>query len=84
MRIAESSGQSGFARFVSSPAGRLVRLVVGIGLITWGSAQRGSSTGLVLMVAGARSLGGGRLRLVSDQRLAGRPDQWRTHPRTHP
>ena len=73
MRIAESSGQSGFARFVSSPAGRLVRRVVGLGLITGGSAQRGSSTGLVLMVAGLVPLAAGAFDWCLISALLGGP-----------
>jgi hypothetical protein len=50
--IAESFGRSRFGQFVNSPAGRLVRLVAGAGLIGWGYTQRGTVTGLIFMAAG--------------------------------
>jgi hypothetical protein len=50
MSIAESFGRSSFAKFVNSPAGRVLRIAVGIGLIAWGYTGRGSGTALALMV----------------------------------
>jgi DUF2892 family protein len=52
MSLAESFGRSTFARFINSPAGRVCRLVVGVGLIGYGFSQRASQTGLVLMAVG--------------------------------
>jgi hypothetical protein len=73
MSIAESFGRSGFAQFVNSPAGRLVRLVAGIGLIVWGYTQRGSGTGLVLMVVGLVPLAAGTFNLCLISALLGGP-----------
>ena len=59
MRIAESFGQSVFARFLNGPLGRLGRVVAGIGLITWGYTRRDSAmlifvaVGLVPFATGA-------------------------------
>ena len=52
MSLAESFGRSGFAQFMSSTAGRLLRVVAGIAIIGWGYTARGTTTGLVLMVVG--------------------------------
>ena len=52
MTIAESFGQSAFARFVNSTPGRLARLIAGIDLIALGYMQRDGATGLVLIVVG--------------------------------
>ena len=52
MSIAESFGRSGFARFVNSPAGRITRIVAGIGLIGWGYTQLATGMGLALIIVG--------------------------------
>jgi hypothetical protein len=59
MSLAESFARSGFAQFINSPAGRLARIVAGIGLVAWGYMQHGSTTGLVLMVVGLVPLAAG-------------------------
>jgi len=73
MSIAESFGQSGFARFVNSPAGRIARLVVGIGLIVWGYTQLGTGMGIILIVIGLVPLAAGALDLCLISRLLGGP-----------
>lgn len=73
MRIAESFGRSGFARFVNSPAGRIARVVVGIGLIGWGYAQLPTGTGLVLIVLGLVPLVAGGFDLCLISALLGGP-----------
>jgi Inner membrane protein YgaP-like, transmembrane domain len=52
MSLAESFGRSAVARFVNSPAGRVLRVIVGLGLIGFGYTRRSSNTGIVLMVVG--------------------------------
>ncbi len=71
--IAESFGRSAFARFISSPAGRIARLVVGIALIAWGYTQRGSGTGLVLIAVGFLPLITGAFNLCLISALLGGP-----------
>jgi hypothetical protein len=73
MSLAESFGRSGFARFINSPAGRIVRLVAGIGLIGWGYTHRGSSTNLILMVVGLIPLATGAFDLCLISALLGGP-----------
>ena len=73
MSIAESFGRSGFARFVNSPAGRIARLVVGIGLIVWGYTQLDTGMGFVLIVIGFVPLAAGAFDLCLISALLGGP-----------
>lgn len=73
MSIAESFGQSGFAQFVNSPTGRVVRLVAGLCLIGWGYTQRTSGTGVVLMAVGLVPLAAGAFDLCFISALLGGP-----------
>ena len=56
-----SFAQSAFAQFMSSPAGRIFRVVVGLMLIAWGYTIRQQTTGIVLMVIGLLPLLAGAL-----------------------
>lgn len=73
MSVAESFGRSGFARFMSTPTGRIARVVVGAGLIYWGFTQLGSTTGIVLMVVGLVPLIAGLFNLCLVSALLGGP-----------
>jgi Inner membrane protein YgaP-like, transmembrane domain len=73
MTLAESFGQSGFAQFINSPAGRLMRLVVGIGLVGYGFTHRTSPSGLVLVVVGLIPLLAGAFDLCLISGLLGGP-----------
>jgi hypothetical protein len=73
MSIAESFGRSSFAKFVNSPAGRVLRIAVGIGLIAWGYTGRGSGTALALMVVGLVPLAAGVFDLCLISALLGGP-----------
>jgi len=73
MSLAESFGQSGFARFISSTPGRLLRVVAGIAIIGWGYTERGSNTGIILMVAGLVPLLAGIFNLCLISALLGGP-----------
>jgi hypothetical protein len=73
MSIAESFGQSGFARFINSTAGRVLRAAVGIAVICWGYTQRGSTTGLILIVVGLVPLAAGTFNLCLVSALLGGP-----------
>ena len=46
MSLAESFAQSGFAQFVNSLAGRIVRILAGLALIGWGYSQRAGAEGI--------------------------------------
>lgn len=73
MSIAESFGRSGFAKFVNTPAGRLVRVVVGIVLIALGYMSRGSAGGIILIVVGLVPLTAGTFNLCLISALLGGP-----------
>jgi hypothetical protein len=73
MSIAESFGRSGFARFVNSPAGRIARLVVGLGLVVCGYTQLHTGMGLVLIVIGLVPLVTGAFDLCLISALLGGP-----------
>jgi hypothetical protein len=73
MSLAESFGRTGLAKFVNSPAGRVARIVVGIGLIGWGYTQRGGTTGIVLMVVGLVPLAAGSFDWCLISALLGGP-----------
>ena len=73
MSLAESFAQSGFARFVNSPTGRIARIVVGLGLIGWGYAQPAGTAGIILMVLGLVPLAAGVFHLCLISALLGGP-----------
>jgi hypothetical protein len=73
MTIAESFGQSAFARLVNTSVGRLARVVVGLGLIGWGYTMRGDTSGVVLMVVGLVPLAAGVFNLCLISALLGGP-----------
>ena len=52
MSMAESFSQSGFAKFINSPTGRVMRIVVGLVLVGYGYTQSASTSGIVLMLVG--------------------------------
>ncbi len=73
MSVAESFGRSGFARFVNSPAGRILRAVVGVIFIVWGYTLRGGVAGPILMVVGLVFLVAGTFNLCLISALLGGP-----------
>jgi len=73
MSVAESFGRSRFARFVNSPAGRVARVVAGVGLIGWGYTQRDTGTGLVFMAVGLVPLAAGAFNLCFISAMLGGP-----------
>ena len=73
MSLADSFGRSGFAQFVNSPAGRLIRVIVGVCLVGWGFTHRGSSTGVIFVVVGLVPLAAGTFDLCLVSALLGGP-----------
>lgn len=51
--------QTGFAQFMASPAGRMTRIVLGLGLMTLGATQSSSKTKTSLLAIGAIPLSAG-------------------------
>jgi hypothetical protein len=50
MSSAEAFNRSGFARFINSPAGRVFRLIAGIGFLVVGYLYRDHTLGVISMV----------------------------------
>ncbi len=73
MSLAESFAQSGFAKFINTPAGRITRIVAGLALIGWGYTQRAGTAGIVLMVVGLVPLVAGVFHLCLISALLGGP-----------
>jgi hypothetical protein len=73
MSLADSFAHTGFARFINSPAGRITRIVVGLGLTAWGYAQRAGTGGIVLIVVGLIPLAAGLFNLCLISALLGGP-----------
>ena len=73
MSLADSFAHTGFARFINSPAGRITRIVSGLGLIAWGYAQRAGTGGIVLIVVGLIPLAAGVLDWCLISALLGGP-----------
>ena len=59
MRWQEAFNQSGFSRFLNSPAGRIFRLVAGAGFLAVGYIYRGHALGVLSMVWGALAMSAG-------------------------
>lgn len=73
MSLAQTFAQTGFARFINSPAGRVARIVAGLALLVWGYTQRDGVTGMVLMAAGLIPLVAGSLDWCLISALLGGP-----------
>ena len=73
MSLAESFAQTGLAHFVNSPAGRIARILVGLGLIGWGYFQSAGSAGIILIVVGLVPLAAGGFNLCLISALLGGP-----------
>ncbi len=55
----ESFNQSGFSKFLNSPAGRILRIVAGIGFLVIGYIYRDHALGVISMVWGILPLSAG-------------------------
>jgi hypothetical protein len=73
MTLAQAFVQSGFIRFINSPAGRIVRVLAGLGLVAWGFTLRDSTGGLVLMAFGLLPIATGAFDLCLPGVVVGAP-----------
>jgi hypothetical protein len=73
LSLAESFGQSGFAQFINSPAGRIARIVVGLGLIAWGYFHSTGAAAVIFIVVGLVPLVAGLFNLCIISALLGGP-----------
>jgi hypothetical protein len=69
----EAFNRSGFSRFLNSPAGRIFRVVAGLGFLGVGYVYRGHALGVVSMVWGILPLSAGVLDICYISALLGGP-----------
>jgi len=72
MSLAESFSRSGFAKVVNTTAGRWVRIVAGVLLVTWG-VSTGGTAGTVIVVVGLVPLLAGMFNWCLVSALLGGP-----------
>ena len=65
--------ESGFAQFMSSPAGRIMRVVVGLLIVGWGYTLLAQAAGLILVVVGLVPLAAGAFDVCVISGLLGGP-----------
>jgi hypothetical protein len=73
MSAAEVFARSAFAQFISSTAGRALRVMVGAGMIYWGYTQAATIGGVVAIAVGVLVLAAGALNLCYISALLGGP-----------
>ena len=73
MSIAEDFNRSGFARFINSSAGRVFRLVVGMGFFVVGYLYRDNTLGMIAMVFSILPLSAGVFDLCYISAILGGP-----------
>jgi len=69
----ESFNQSGFSKFLNSRAGRILRLVAGIGFLVVGYMYRDHALGVISMVWGVLPLSAGALDICYISAALGGP-----------
>jgi len=72
-RSEEAFNRSGFSRFLNSPAGRIFRLVAGIGFLVVGYVYRGHALGVLSMAWGVLPLSAGALDICYVSAMLGGP-----------
>ena len=72
-RFAEAFNQSGFSKFLNSPAGRVFRLVAGAGFIAVGYVYRGHALGVLSMVWGGLAMSAGAFDICFISAVLGGP-----------
>lgn len=73
MSIAESFNQSWFSRFMSSMAGRILRLIIGAGILVVGFLFRDQTLGVIAMVFSILPLSAGAFDLCYISAILGGP-----------
>ena len=71
--IAESFGQSAFAKFINSSWGRVLRLIAGIILLVIGFEMRDQAIGIILMIISIFPITAGAFNLCWISALLGGP-----------
>ena len=73
MNIARKFARTPFARFINSPPGRIIRIIVGLVLIIWGCTHLGEGCGVVFLIIGIVPLSAGSFDLCLISPLLGGP-----------
>jgi hypothetical protein len=73
MSLHQAFNQSGFSKFINSPAGRIFRLVVGIGFLVIGYLYRDHTLGVLSMVWSVVPLSAGAFDLCYVSAVLGGP-----------
>jgi len=73
MSLAQSFAKTGFAKFINTTTGRLVRIIAGLILIIWGFAVELQSTAIILIVIGLIPLAAGLFNMCVISGLLGGP-----------
>ena len=73
MSLAESFAKTGFAKFINTTAGRLVRIIAGLALIILGILEGLNTGGIILILLGLVPLTAGTLNLCIISGLLGGP-----------
>lgn len=73
-----SNGRKQFARFMSSGAGRSLRVVAGVALLAWGWSIHQTTTGMVVMLVGLVPLLAGVFNVCVIAPIIGAPFSGRT------
>jgi len=71
--LEKSFNLSGFSRFLNSPAGRIFRLVAGIGFLLVGIVYRENTLGILSLIWGIFPLSAGALDICYISALLGGP-----------
>lgn len=72
-RLEEAFNRSGFSRFLNSPAGRIFRVVAGLGFLVVGYLYRGHALGVLSMVWSVFPLSAGALDICYISAVLGGP-----------
>jgi hypothetical protein len=72
-RLEESFNRSSFSRFINSSAGRILRLIAGLGFLVVGYVYRGHTLGVASMVWSIFPLSAGAFDLCYISALLGGP-----------
>jgi len=73
MSVAESFARTGFAKFINTGVGRVVRVVAGLALIALGWTQRDAGWGPLVMLLGVAPLAAGTFNWCLISALLGGP-----------
>lgn len=73
MKRHEAFNQSGFSKFLNSPAGRIFRLAAGAGFLALGYFYRGRALGVLSMVWGALAMSAGAFDICFISAVLGGP-----------